>query len=134
MGAMLGLFLGWQAGGLVSGAPGSHQALEGKWKIEMTPDEQGQSAGEKGFKDVLNFKVDETFNSEELKKRGFKDGKYEPDQRPYGPAQFKATLESEKQGTTKWTGVATGQNIKGELVWTKKDGSVVTFRFEGERK
>src|SRR5207249_433696 len=74
---MLGLFLGWEAGGLVSAGPASLGALEGKWKVDVTPDEQAQNAREKGFKDVLTFKVDETFNSEKFKKVGFKDGKYE---------------------------------------------------------
>jgi hypothetical protein len=113
LGAMLGLYLGWQAGGLLSAAPANKGPLEGKWKVDVTASEE--NAGEKGYKDILTFKVDETFNSEKFKKAGFKDATYEVDQRPYGPAQFKVTLTDDKQGEIKFTGVATGQNINGEI-------------------
>jgi len=136
LGILLGLFLGWEAGGLVSVSARAAKlpALEGTWKVDITPDEQSQTSGEKGFKDTFTIKVDDTFTSEKFKKLGFKDAKCDIDERPYGPAQFKVTLASDKQGEIKFSGVATGQNIKGEIAWTKKDGSTVGYRFEGEKK
>jgi hypothetical protein len=134
LGVLLGLYLGWQAGSLVPARAAKLPALEGTWKIDVTPDEQSQSAGEKGFKDTVTVKVDDTFSSEKFKKLGFPDAKGEIDERPYGPAQFKAILTSDKQGEVKFSGVATGQNIKGEIAWTKKDGTTAGYRFEGEKK
>src|SRR2546430_16925254 len=93
VGVMIGLCLGWLAGGYVSVARGAY-VLPGTWKVEVTPDEQAQTAGEKEFKDTVTFKVDDTFSSEAFKKRGFKDDKAEINQPRFGPAEFSVTLKS----------------------------------------
>jgi hypothetical protein len=134
IGVIIGLYLGWYTGGKVATAQSQTDPLVGKWAVEVTPEEDARSAGEKQFKDVLVFTKGETFIAEECRKRGFEAGKYETDQRRFGPAKFTANIESKKEGKAKWEGLATGQNIEGTLVWTKKDGSVMRYAFKGERK
>jgi hypothetical protein len=103
-----------------------------KWKIKVAPDDESARNGAKEFDDVLNFKG-AMFNTKEMEKRGFKPVQYEDDTRRFGPASFKAEQESDKEGKAKWTGLITASTIKGELVWTKKDGKTLTYNYTGER-
>ena len=103
-----------------------------KWKIKVTPDDDARRAGEKDFDDVLIFKG-ATFMSQTYAKYGFKPVNYDDDTRRFGPATFTATPESEKGGKAKWTGTVTATAIKGDLVWTKKNGDVMSYSYTGER-
>src|SRR5438067_1923979 len=137
MGVILGLYLGWQAEGVIGGvanAQSRSDPLQGVWKVEVTADDDARGGGAKDFKDTLDFHKDDTFTSEEFKKRGIKEGKYETDQRPFSPAKFDAKMENKAGDKIKWSGVATGQNIEGTLEWKKKDGTALTYKFKGERK
>ena len=103
-----------------------------KWKVKVVPDEDSRSAGAKEFDEVLICKGS-LFSAQTMEKNGFKPVQYEDDTRRFGPATFKAEPESEKEGKAKWTGLITATTIKGELVWTKKDGKVLTYAYTGER-
>jgi hypothetical protein len=103
-----------------------------RWKVRVVPDEDARKAGEKEFDEVLSFKGG-MFNAESCAKYGFKPVQYEDDTRRMGPAMFKAEPKSEKEGTAKWTGTVTATTIKGELVWTKKDGNELSYTYQGER-
>lgn len=103
-----------------------------KWKIKVTPDEDARGSGGKEFDDVLIFKGP-NFTSQALAKQGFKPVVYDDDTRRFGPASFTATPESDKGDKAKWTGTVTATAIKGELVWTKKDGKVLSYTYTGER-
>lgn len=103
-----------------------------KWKVKVVPDDEARRAGEKEFDDVLVFKGG-MFTAEACAKYGFKPVQYEEDTRRFGPASFTAQPESDKEGKAKWTGTVTATVIKGELVWTKKDGTVLNYSYTGER-
>ena len=103
-----------------------------KWKVKVTPDEDARAAGEKEFDDVLIFKGGK-FTATECKKYGFGPVDYEEDTRRGPVAKFTAEPTSEKEGKAKWSGTLTGADMTGELVWTKKDGTVLHYAFKGER-
>src|SRR5438067_1066572 len=110
IGLVLGLCLGWYTGGKVAEAQSQTDPLVGKWNVEVTPEDASKQDGARQFKDVLTFTVGNEFVSKELAKKGFEKGKYDTDQRRYGPAKFNATIESKAEGKAKWDGIATGQN------------------------
>ncbi len=103
-----------------------------RWKVKVVPDEDARRAGEKEFDDVLSFKGG-LFTAEACEKYGFKPVPFEEDTRRFGPASFTALPESEKEGKAKWTGTVTATAIKGDLVWTKKDGTVLNYSYTGEK-
>ena len=104
-------------------------AIEGTtWKVRLTPDGDG-----KAFDDTITFKGGK-FISEALTKRGFKDVNYDDDTRQGGISNFKAVQTSDKEGEAKWSGTITAADMRGQLVFTKKDGSTVTYTLQGERK
>jgi hypothetical protein len=103
-----------------------------KWKIKVSPDEDARKSGAKDFDEVLIFKGSQ-FTAQSMEKRGFKPVQYEEDTRRFGPASFKAEQESDKEGKARWTGVITATTMKGELVWTKKDGTEMNYSYTGER-
>jgi hypothetical protein len=103
--------------------------FEGSWKITLNPDD---GIG-KSIEDMLTFKND-TLTSQTFEKRGFAAAAYELDSRRGPVAAFTATSTSEKEGALKWTGTTTGQDIRGSMTWTKKDGSSVSYTFTGTRE
>lgn len=110
------------------------QLFEGtRWKIKVTPDDEARKAGEKAFDDTITFKGSK-FTSDALAKQGFTPTPYDEDTRGnVGPATFKADATSPTAGTAKWSGTIAVQQMTGQLVWTKKDGSTVTFTISGEK-
>ena len=99
------------------------------WKIKAEPSE----GGGKAFDDTISFKGGK-FESKMLKDKGFDPADYEDNTTRAGLGGFKATQKSEKEGEAVWTGTVTATEIKGELKWTKKDGSVVQYTYTGSRK
>ena len=104
-----------------------------KWNIKVFPDEDARKSGGKDFDEVMIFKGSLSSTPRAWKSKASKPVQYEEDTRRFGPASFKAEQESEKEGKVKWTGLITATTIKGELVWTKKDGTVLTYAYTGER-
>lgn len=114
--------------------PLGRDALAGKWKVTVTPDEDARKAGEKEFKDVLVFKGS-TFTATECKKWGFETGVYEEDVHPGGIGGFTATQKSKTTyGTMKWSGLVAASELTGDIVWTKKDGEKRNFTFKGSKE
>jgi hypothetical protein len=111
-------------------AMGAGDPLEAQWNVKVMPD--GQAAGARPFDDVLTFK-NGMFTSQTLLKKGFKPAQFDEDTRRFGPAAFTAILNSDSEGTTKWTGTVAATSITGDLVWTKKDGTVLNYSYSGER-
>ncbi len=100
------------------------------WKIKLTPTED-QSV--KSFDETLKFKGSQ-LTCVELKKKGFEPANYEDDSTRMGLGGFKAELKSDTEGTVKWTGTVAATEIKGDMAWTKKDGTVVNYSYTGERE
>jgi len=113
--------------GPANAVPGTRDAFEGKWAIEVTPEDGG-----KPYKDTLIFK-NQKFTSEKLKKEGFADVEYEVDLRGGQIGTFTANAKSKNGSAAKWTGTAATGNLQGTLVLTKKDGSAVNYSFTGAK-
>jgi hypothetical protein len=108
--------------------PGAKDPFEGKWAIEVTPEDGG-----KPYRDTIIFKG-EKLTSERLKKEGFEDAPYEVDLRGGQIGTFTATAKTKPAGgTAKWTGTAATGNLQGTLAVAKKDGKTMTASFTGAR-
>ena len=46
---------------------------------------------------------------------------------------FKTQRNSFGEGGSVWTGTVHGKNVDGKLIWTKNDGSVLTYTFQGSK-
>jgi hypothetical protein len=103
-----------------------------KWNVVVTPDPSAPG-NEKEFKDTLIFKGS-MFRATECEKHGFKPVKYDDNTTRMGPATFTAEPTSDKEGKAKWTGTVAANQITGDMVWTKKDGTEVHYTFKGERQ
>jgi hypothetical protein len=137
MGAFIGLYLGWNAASMIGGVASAQSRtdpIQGVWKLEVMADDDARGGGAKDFKDTLDFHKDDVFTSTHFKEQGIKEGKYETDQRPFGPAKFDAKMENKAGDKIKYSGVSTGQNMEGTLECKKKDGTVLNYKFKGERK
>jgi hypothetical protein len=112
----------------------ARDAFNGTWKVTITPDEEARTAGAKEFKEVFTFKGS-MFETKELKAKGFPAVQYEEDTRQGIVATFKATAKSTKgQGEATWTGTSTAGEMRGELVWKKKDGTEMKYTIQGTRE
>jgi hypothetical protein len=125
-----GAFLGL----LLAGVLGLNLAdpLENQWNIKVMPDPQASSGGARAFDDVLTFK-NGIFTSQTLLKKGFKPVQADEDTRRFGPATFTAVQNSDTDGTAKWTGTVAAASISGDLIWTKKDGTILNYSYSGQR-
>jgi hypothetical protein len=106
--------------------------FQGKWKVQVEPDDDARRAGEKPYEDTISFDGGK-FVSENGKKHGFAPINYDEDTRRFGPGTFTAEPTSDKEGKAKWTGTVTADQIQGEMTWTKKDGTIVHYLFKGEK-
>jgi hypothetical protein len=112
-------------------APGA-TALDGtRWQVKLTPDEAAAKLGEKPFETTVSFAKGKV-ESSECVKVGFAAS-------PYKMAAmdekwtFETTQTSEKNGSTQWKGTVTGDTVKGTMTWTKADGTLVHYTFEGKK-
>src|SRR5262245_3106202 len=101
------------------------------WAVRVTPDEAAAKKGDKPFDDVMMFQAGRVSMSACLK-YGFKPSKYTTVKSDGG---WNVTTEqtSESAGKTVWNAVIAGDTIKGTLVSTKKDGTVLNYTFEGKK-
>jgi hypothetical protein len=107
-------------------------ALDGmKWSVKVAPDAMAAGKGEKAFDDVIVADAGRVTMSECLK-WGFKPSKYTTEPAGSGLA-FRTEQTSKKEGTSVWTGEIAGDKITGKMVWTKKDGTVLNYTFEGRK-
>src|SRR6187397_1937092 len=106
--------------------------IEGKWKVKVEPDEDTRKAGAKEYDETFTI-TPSKFVSEACKKHGFGETNYVEDSRRFGPTAFTAEATSEKEGKAKWSATVTVNEITGELVWTKKDGTELHYSFKGSK-
>jgi len=117
----------------LGGVAMARDQFEGKWTVTVTPDADADAAGEKEFEDAFEFKGIK-FSSKFFKELGFEPVEYETDTRGVIAASFTAVFKSDEIGTAKWTGFTTGQEIQGELVRTRPDGTVLRFTYKGTKE
>jgi hypothetical protein len=102
------------------------------WKVDVEPDSMAKEKGEKSFKENLTF-AEGRVSMSECKKVGFDASDYSLSKDGEKNWTFKAEQESDSQGTTIWTGNVHGNLMHGKMIWTKKDGTVLTYDFHGEK-
>ena len=102
-----------------------------KWKITGIPDEAARRMGEKPSKDTLIFKQG-NMTSTACVKYSFEASSYTATQAGTRWS-FRTEQMSPKQGKTVWSGTVNGEAITGTMVWTKKDGTMLHYTFEGTK-
>ena len=109
-------------------------ALEGTWKIKIVPDDDAIKAGEKKeIEDKVTFKGSKFTSARWKKDHKFDAVAYEEDSRRGIIAKFTAKPQSKTGGKMEWSCTAQANTIKGEITWTKADGTVLRYTFEGEK-
>ena len=110
-------------------------ALVGTWKITITPDEDARKAGEKKeIEDTITLKGSKFTSARWKNEHKFDAVEYEEDTRRYGTAQFTAKPESKTGGKMEWSGTVAANQMKGEITWTKPDGTELKYTFTGEKQ
>lgn len=119
-------------GGQASTQVAAASSIEGtKWPVKVTPDAATAQKGEKAFDDELAFK-DGQVTMSACVKAGFAPSSYSL--APSGSAwSFETSQTSKGQGKTNWTGLVSGDAIKGTMVWTKTDGTTLRYNYEGKK-
>ena len=101
------------------------------WKVDVEPDNMAQSKGEKQFKETLTFADGNITVS--APKVGFEATPYSVTKAGEKDFTFTASRTSTGEGNSVWTGNVHGNNLEGKLIWTKNDGSVLTYTFKGTK-
>jgi hypothetical protein len=125
--ASVWILAGALAAPAVAAKPAARPAEEGIWKVQVTPDAEAAAKGEKAFEDTLILKKGK-FRSTACEPYGFGPAAY----RVEGTA-FLADPESGKEGKSHWHGEVDGDGVTGRMRWTKPDGTVFNYTFEGHR-
>lgn len=102
------------------------------WKVDVEPDKMAREKGEKEFKDTLTF-ADGKVSMTECLKVACDPWIYTVAKSGEEDLTFKTERESESKGTSVWTGIIRGNSIEGKLVWTQKDGAILTYTFKGSK-
>ena len=101
------------------------------WPVKVIPDATTAQKGEKAFDDELSFKGGQVTMSACVKS-GFAPSSYTL--APSGSSwSFTTRQVSKDQGNTNWTGLISGDSMKGTMVWTKLDGTILRYNYEGKK-
>lgn len=101
--------------------------------VEVDPDGMAKEKGEKGFQETITF-ADGKLATVEGPKLGFTSAPYTVSRSGEQDWSFSAEQLSSSQGTYVWTGTIHDDEARGKLIWTKRDGSVLTYSFQGHQK
>jgi hypothetical protein len=101
------------------------------WKLEVSPDSMTKDKGEKEFKETLTFADGNVSMS--APKVGFEASPYSVSKTGEKELTFKAARTSAGEGSSVLTGTVRDKNLDGKLIWTKNDGSVLTYTFKGSK-
>jgi hypothetical protein len=100
---------------------------KGTWTAKVTPDAEAAAKGEKEFEDTLILRGGK-FRSTACESYGFGAAPYKMDGNTW-----MSDLESAKEGKSHWHGQVEGDHLTGRMTWTKADGTVLNYTFEGHR-
>jgi len=100
------------------------------WKVDVEPDTMAKDKGEKQFKDTLTF-ADGNVTMSTAK--GSKASPYSMSQSGEKDWTFKAERVSAAEGNSVWTGTVHDKSVEGKLIWTRNDGTVLTYTFKGNK-
>jgi len=106
----------------------------GDWKIHLTPSaDDASQPGVKEFDEILRFAPDKLSTPKVLAKHGFGPSPYDEDVTAFGPAKFKCTQKSDKEGQIDWQGTLVATSVQGTMVWTHADKSVTHYDYQGDK-
>jgi hypothetical protein len=115
-------------------ADAKNASLDGSsWKVEVSPDGMAKEKGEKEFHETFTF-ADEKLMTTEGQRMGFESAPYSLSRSGDKDWGFSVNQASPTQGSYTWSGTVHGNEMRGKLVWTKADGSVLTYTFKGDKK
>jgi hypothetical protein len=113
-------------------SPSQVSVLDGtSWKVDVEPDTMAKDKGEKQFKDTLTFADGNVTLS--TAKVGSKASPYSMSQSGEKDWTFKAERASAGEGNSVWTGTVHDKSVEGKLIWTRTDGTVLTYTFKGSK-
>jgi hypothetical protein len=123
-----GVSMGLGLASLPADAMAGTNAFSGAWTVSFSPDSSAENGGAQAFEDAALFHNDQ-MSAAAFAMYGFNTVSYALQ----GDAQdvFTATMTSATHGTLQWAGRKAGGQITGLLVWTKADGSVHRYTFNG---
>jgi len=101
------------------------------WKLDVEPDSMTKDKGEKQFKETLTFADGNVTMS--APKVGTEASPYSVTKSGEKDMTFKAERVSYGEGSSVWTGTVHDKNVEGKMIWTKNDGSVLTYTFKGNK-
>jgi hypothetical protein len=119
-------------GGDGMGGESGTDAFVGVWKVNVEPDHAAMQEGRHAFKDMVLFESDGFFTAEAFGPMGFDRAEFTVTNLDGGATAFTTTMSNPTQGTLVWNGVKNGSGLIGSLVWTRPDGDVDTYSFNGE--
>jgi hypothetical protein len=98
-----------------------------KWELDYSPTSLERV-------DKITLKGNQFVSEHWKKDHKFEPCQYEEDTRRFGIAQFSAKPTSKTAGKMTWTGTVAANQMKGEITWTKSDGTELKYTFEGEKQ
>jgi hypothetical protein len=101
------------------------------WKVDVEPDTMAKDKGEKQFKDTLTFADGNVTLS--TAKVGSKASPYSMAKAGETDWTFKTERASAGEGNSVWTGTVHDKSVEGKLIWTRTDGTVLTYTFKGSK-
>lgn len=101
-------------------------------QVKVVPEKGTADKGEKTFDDTLSF-AGGKFSSSAFLAKGFKPAAYQGEQEQ-NEAEFEVEQTSVTNGVINWRGEIRGKKFMGRLGWTKKDGTHLSYNFEGTMK
>ncbi len=110
----------------------SASSLEGtSWPVKLVPDAAAAQQGEKAFDDELSFKNGQVTMSACVKS-GFAPSAYTAAPSS-GAWSFTTKQVSKEHGQTAWAGTISSGAIKGTMIWTKPNGTILHYNYEGKK-
>jgi hypothetical protein len=101
------------------------------WKVNVEPDAMAQKQGEKQFDETLTFA--EGRLSLRAPRVGFEGSPYTTSKAEKTDVTFKAERLGTGEGSSLWTGTVHGNNVQGKMIFTRHDGSILTYTFKGTK-
>lgn len=108
-------------------AKGESSPEVGTWNVKVVPDAEGATKGEKEFDDTLTLKKGK-FKSSACEPYGFGSTPYTVE-----GSSWMTDQESKNEGKSHWHGEVSGDAMSGKMTWTKPDGTVLNYAFQGTR-
>ncbi len=99
----------------------------GEWAVNAVPIESSRADGATEAKHTL------TFDTNTVIIEGPLGGAFGPATYETAWPDFRIILRHDKLGTLLWTGKVQDTSMDGLIRWTRADGKILTYRFNGER-